>query len=211
MGVVVPDESFLHAVREVTEKSGSILIFDEVITGFRLSFGGAQQRFGIKPDMTTVGKIVGGGFPAAAFGGREDIMKVLAPEGPVYQAGTLSGNPVAMAAGIATLDTLSKDGFYSELEQRSDNFISKLEKIIAGKGIQLNRCGSMFTMFFNSSPVRNFQDTKKSDQERFAKYFRNMLSRGIYVSPSQFEGNFISVCHTPEILDYVLKSIEESI
>lgn len=211
MGVVVPDESFLHAVREVTEKSGSILIFDEVITGFRLSFGGAQQRFGIKPDMTTVGKIVGGGFPAAAFGGREDIMKVLAPEGPVYQAGTLSGNPVAMAAGIATLDTLSKDGFYTELEERSNNFISKLEKIIAGKGIQLNRCGSMFTMFFNSSPVRNFQDTKKSDQERFAKYFRNMLSRGIYVSPSQFEGNFISVCHTPEILDYVLKSIEESI
>ena len=197
--------------REVTEKCGAILIFDEVITGFRLSRGGAQQRFGITPDMTTVGKIVGGGFPAAAFGGRADIMKVLAPEGPVYQAGTLSGNPVAMAAGIETLTQLSRPGFYEELEAKSDAFIAKLEKIIEGKGIQLNRCGSMFTMFFNDKPVRNFQDTKRSDQERFARYFRNMLSRGIYVSPSQFEGNFISETHTPEILDYVLESIAESI
>ena len=211
MGVVVPTEEFLKTAREVTEKCGAILIFDEVITGFRLSRGGAQQRFGITPDMTTVGKIVGGGFPAAAFGGRADIMKVLAPEGPVYQAGTLSGNPVAMAAGIETLTQLSRPGFYEELEAKSDAFIAKLEKIIEGKGIQLNRCGSMFTMFFNDKPVRNFQDTKRSDQERFARYFRNMLSRGIYVSPSQFEGNFISETHTPEILDYVLKSIAESI
>lgn len=211
MGVVVPTEDFLKATREVTEQYGAILIFDEVITGFRLSLGGAQQRFGIKPDMTTVGKIVGGGFPAAAFGGREDIMKVLAPDGPVYQAGTLSGNPVAMAAGIETLTQLSRPGFYDELEAKSDAFIAKLEQIIAGKGIQLNRCGSMFTMFFNDSPVRNFKDTQRSDQQRFARYFRNMLSRGIYVSPSQFEGNFISETHTPEILDYVLQSIAESI
>jgi glutamate-1-semialdehyde 2,1-aminomutase len=201
----------LKTAREVTELYGAILIFDEVITGFRLSRGGAQQRFGITPDMTTVGKIVGGGFPAAAFGGRADIMKVLAPEGPVYQAGTLSGNPVAMAAGIETLTQLSRPGFYEELEVKSDAFIAKLEKIIEGKGIQLNRCGSMFTMFFNDKSVRNFQDTKRSNQERFARYFRNMLSRGIYVSPSQFEGNFISETHTPEILDYVLKSIAESI
>lgn len=211
MGVVVPTEDFLKATREVTEQYGAILIFDEVITGFRLSLGGAQQRFGIKPDMTTVGKIVGGGFPAAAFGGREDIMKVLAPDGPVYQAGTLSGNPVAMAAGIETLTQLSRPGFYDELEAKSDAFIAKLEQIIAGKGIQLNRCGSMFTLFFNDSPVRNFKDTQRSDQQRFARYFRNMLSRGIYVSPSQFEGNFISETHTPEILDYVLQSIAESI
>lgn len=211
MGVVVPTEEFLKATRKVTEKHGAILIFDEVITGFRLAFGGAQQRFGITPDMTTVGKIVGGGFPAAAFGGREEIMKVLAPEGPVYQAGTLSGNPVAMAAGIETLTQLSRPGFYDELEAKSDAFIARLEQIIAGKGIQLNRCGSMFTLFFNDQPVRNFQDTKRSDQDRFARYFRNMLSRGIYVSPSQFEGNFISETHTPEILDYVLKSIAESI
>ena len=211
MGVVVPTEDFLKATREVTEQYGAILIFDEVITGFRLALGGAQQRFGIKPDMTTVGKIVGGGFPAAAFGGREDIMKVLAPDGPVYQAGTLSGNPVAMAAGIETLTQLSRPGFYDELEAKSDAFIAKLEQITAGKGIQLNRCGSMFTLFFNDSPVRNFKDTQRSDQQRFARYFRNMLSRGIYVSPSQFEGNFISETHTPEILDYVLESIKASI
>lgn len=211
MGVVVPTEEFLRATREVTEQYGAILIFDEVITGFRLSAGGAQQRFGITPDMTTVGKIVGGGFPAAAFGGREDIMRVLAPEGPVYQAGTLSGNPVAMAAGIATLTQLSQPGFYETLEKKSDRFIAKLEQIIAGRGIQLNRCGSMFTLFFNDGPVQNFQDTKRSDQERFARYFRNMLAHGIYVSPSQFEGNFISATHTPDLLDYVLNAIEESI
>ena len=211
MGVVTPTEDFLKATREVTSQHGAVLIFDEVITGFRLSRGGAQQRFGITPDMTTVGKIVGGGFPAAAFGGRADIMKVLAPDGLVYQAGTLSGNPVAMAAGIETLTQLSRPGFYEELEQRSDRFIAELEKIIEGKGITLNRCGSMFTLFFNDGPVRNFQDTKHSDQERFARYFRNMLQRGIYVSPSQFEGNFISETHTPEILDYVLQSIAESI
>ena len=211
MGVVCPSEDFLKAVRKITEQYGSLLIFDEVITGFRLSRGGAQQLFGIKPDMTTVGKIVGGGFPAAAFGGRADIMKILAPDGPVYQAGTLSGNPVAMAAGIETLTQLSRPGFYDELNEKSSNFIEKLKKIIAGKDIQLNHCGSMFTLFFNSSEVRNFQDTKRSDQERFARYFNNMLQRGIYVSPSQFEGNFISETHTPEILDYVLQSIAESI
>jgi glutamate-1-semialdehyde 2,1-aminomutase len=211
MGVVCPSLDFLKAAREVTEQHGSLLIFDEVITGFRLSRGGAQQLFGIKPDMTTVGKIVGGGFPAAAFGGRADIMKVLAPDGPVYQAGTLSGNPVAMAAGIETLTQLSHPDFYKKLNEKSDRFISRLKEIIAGKDIQLNHCGSMFTLFFNKSEVRNFQDTKRSDQERFARYFNNMLQRGIYVSPSQFEGNFISETHTPEILDYVLQSISESI
>ena len=211
MGVVMPDEDFLKATREVTAKHGAVLIFDEVITGFRLAYGGAQQRFGITPDMTTVGKIVGGGFPAAAFGGRADIMKCLAPDGPVYQAGTLSGNPVAMAAGIATLNILDNPDLYADLESRSDRFISRLSQIIDGKGIQLNRCGTMFTLFFNENPVRNFQDTKRSDQERFARYFRNMLAHGIYVSPSQFEGNFISVCHTEEVLDKVLKAVEESI
>jgi glutamate-1-semialdehyde 2,1-aminomutase len=211
MGVVMPTEEFLKATREVTAQHGAVLIFDEVITGFRLAFGGAQQRFGITPDMTTVGKIVGGGYPAAAFGGRAEIMKCLAPEGPVYQAGTLSGNPVAMAAGLATLNILSNPAIYADLEKRSDRFIARLQKIIEGKGIQLNRCGTMFTLFFNDLPVRNFQDTKRSDQERFARYFRNMLSRGIYVSPSQFEGNFISVCHTDDVLEKVLRAIEESI
>uniref|UniRef100_A0AB33JJN6 Glutamate-1-semialdehyde 2,1-aminomutase n=2 Tax=unclassified Prevotella TaxID=2638335 RepID=A0AB33JJN6_9BACT len=211
MGVVPPTREFIEATRRVTEQHGALLIFDEVITGFRLALGGAQQRFGIKPDMTTVGKIVGGGFPCAAFGGRADIMKVLAPDGPVYQAGTLSGNPVAMAAGIETITQLSAPGFHEELEKRSNDFCARLEKIIEGKDIYLNHVGSMFTLFFNTKNPQNFKDTKQSDQARFARYFNRMLERGIYVSPSQFEGNFISQCHTPEILDYVLKSIEESI
>lgn len=211
MGVVVPTEEFLNAVRLLTNQYGTVLIFDEVITGFRLAYGGAQQRFGITPDMTTVGKIVGGGYPAAAFGGRADIMALLAPDGPVYQAGTLSGNPVAMAAGLATLHQLATPGFYDQLEKRSSQFIAELQQIIRGKDIQLNHCGSMFTLFFNPDPVRNFADARRSDQERFTRYFQRMLERGIYVSPSQFEGNFISECHTDDILEYVLKSIKESI
>ena len=211
MGVVVPTEEFLKATRRLTSQYGSVLIFDEVITGFRLAFGGAQQRFGITPDMTTVGKIVGGGYPAAAFGGRADIMALLAPDGPVYQAGTLSGNPVAMAAGLETLHQLATPGFYDQLETRSSQFIAELQQIIRGKDIQLNHCGSMFTLFSNPNPVRNFADARRSDQERFTRYFQRMLERGIYVSPSQFEGNFISECHTDDILEYVLKSIKESI
>lgn len=211
MGVVVPSLDFLKATRRLTTQYGAVLIFDEVITGFRLAFGGAQQRFGITPDMTTVGKIVGGGFPAAAFGGREDIMALLAPDGPVYQAGTLSGNPVAMAAGLETLHQLAFPSFYEKLEGRSRQFIEELKQIIRGRDIQLNHCGSMFTLFFNAEPVRNFADARRSDQKRFARYFQRMLDRGIYVSPSQFEGNFISECHTDDILEYVLKSIKESI
>lgn len=211
MGVVAPTQEFIEATRRLTKQYGAVLIFDEVITGFRLAYGGAQQRFGIRPDMTTVGKIVGGGFPAAAFGGRKEIMDMLAPEGPVYQAGTLSGNPVAMAAGYATLSRLSEPGFYEVLEQKSNEFYERLLPIIEGTNISLNREGSMFTLFFNPKNPQNFKDTKQSDQERFARYFNRMLERGIYVSPSQFEGNFISACHTPEILDYVLKSIAESI
>ena len=211
MGVVVPSLDFLKATRRLTTQYGAVLIFDEVITGFRLAFGGAQQRFGITPDMTTVGKIVGGGFPAAAFGGREDIMALLAPDGPVYQAGTLSGNPVAMAAGLETLHQLAFPSFYEKLEGRSRQFIEELKQIIRGRDIQLNHCGSMFTLFFNAEPVRNFADARRSDQKHFARYFQRMLDRGIYVSPSQFEGNFISECHTDDILEYVLKSIKESI
>ena len=211
MGVVVPSAEFLRATREVTEKYGALLIFDEVITGFRLAHGGAQERFNIVPDLTTVGKIVGGGFPAAAFGGRKDIMALLAPEGPVYQAGTLSGNPVAMAAGLATLQQLETPNFYKDLEATANYFISQLRQIIENKTIQLNAEGSMFTLFFNERPVRNFNDARASDQERFARYFRNMLERGIYVSPSQFEGNFISAVHSREVLDTVLQAIAESI
>lgn len=211
MGVVNPSEDFLTALRSETKKHNSVLIFDEVITGCRLSFGGAQQFFGIQPDLTTIGKIVGGGFPAAAFGGKAEIMNLLAPDGPVYQAGTLSGNPVAMAAGIATLQQLANKSIYETLEKRCNKFFSELQSIIKEKDIQLNKCGSMFTLFFNENPVKNFEDAKKSDQTRFTKYFQSMLNKGIYVSPSQFEGNFISITHTDDILDYVLQAIKESI
>ena len=211
MGVVVPDMEFLKTVRQLTSDYGVVLIFDEVITGFRLSEGGAQRLFGITPDMTCVGKIVGGGFPAAAFGGKAEIMSVLAPDGPVYQAGTLSGNPVAMAAGSETLQLLSEPNFYQDLEQRSSNFLNEVEEIIKGKDIQLNRCGSMFTLFFSDMPVRNFAHAQNCNQKHFAKYFRNMLERGVYVSPSQFEGNFISICHTEKILEKVLLAMKKSI
>ncbi len=211
MGVVPPKAGFLETLREVTTASGALLIFDEVITAFRVASGGAQARFGIRPDLTTVGKIVGGGFPAAAFGGRADIMGLLAPEGPVYQAGTLSGNPVAMAAGLATLTGVEQEGFYEELERRSARFAAELEKITAGHGITVNRVGSMFTLFFHPGPVEDFRATQAADRERFGRYFRRMLQRGVYVSPSQFEGNFISACHTDDILDYVLESIARAL
>jgi len=201
MGVVPTLDGFLQFLRDITKKYGSLLIFDEVITGFRLSSGGAQKLYGIEPDLTTVGKIVGGGFPAAAFGGRADIMKMLAPDGPVYQAGTLSGNPVAMSAGIATVTELSKDSFYDELNGRVDVFEKALLKAIEGKGITLKRVGPMFTLFFTNGKIENFQDVQKTDQERFARFFRYMLRNGVYVSPSQFEANFISIKHTDKDLE----------
>jgi len=209
MGVVLPKNSFLKFLREITSKQGALLIFDEVITGFRLSLGGAQGRLNVIPDLTTIGKIVGGGFPAAAFGGRTDIMSTLAPDGSVYQAGTLSGNPVAMTAGIETVRILQQEHFYSELEIKSEWFIHELKDEIKGKDIQLNHIGSMFTLFFNEQPVHNFADAKRSNQQRFAQYFRSMFARGIYVSPSQFEGNFISKAHSKEQLEQALYAISE--
>jgi glutamate-1-semialdehyde 2,1-aminomutase len=208
MGVVLPEDGFLQYLRDITQDNGALLIFDEVITGFRLSLGGAQKLFGIKPDLTTVGKIIGGGFPAAAFGGRADIMALLAPDGPVYQAGTLSGNPVAMSAGIATLNQLREDGFYENMERRTNTFYKKLKKAISGKGMTLNCIGPMFTLFFTDEPVKDFNDVKKANQERFAKFFRYMLENGYYVSPSQFEGNFISIHHTKKILDKFVELVE---
>ncbi|MDR1524393.1 MAG: glutamate-1-semialdehyde 2,1-aminomutase, partial [Tannerella sp.] len=195
MGVVLPQDGFLQHLRDITARNGSLLIFDEVITGFRLSPGGAQELFGITPDLTTVGKIVGGGFPAAAFGGRSDIMSLLAPGGPVYQAGTLSGNPVAMTAGIATLTQLSSDNFYTELNGKSAAFIEKLKNRLSGKNITVNHAGNMFTLFFTPpvpGKVDTFEDVKKCDLQRFARFFRYMLANGFYISPSQFEANFIS-------------------
>lgn len=196
MGVINPADGFLQQLRELTGQSGSLLIFDEVITGFRLSLGGAQEMFGITPDLTTVGKIVGGGFPAAAFGGRADIMSHLAPDGAVYQAGTLSGNPVAMSAGIATLQLLSEERFYTGLNRKAGSFIRQLESVAAGKGVRVNSQGSMFTLFFSDREVNSFEDAKQTDQAAFGRFFRYMLQNRFYVSPSPFEANFISVAHS---------------
>jgi len=208
MGVVVPSPEFLTGLRQLTLQYGALLIFDEVITGFRLALGGAQQRFGITPDLSTFGKIIGGGFPAAAFGGRADIMDMLAPEGSVYQAGTLSGNPIAMASGIQTLQLLSQPDFYTNLETRSNAFIAELSEIIKGKDIVLNHIGSMFTLFFSDHEIRNFEDVKRSDTERFAKFFRALLAQNIYFSPSAFEANFISAAHTDLQLEQTLQTIK---
>lgn len=207
MGVVIPNPDFLPALRRITEQHGSLLIFDEVITGFRLAPGGAAQLFGIRPDLACVGKIVGGGFPAAAFGGRADIMAVLAPDGPVYQAGTLSGNPVAMSAGLATLNILSNPDFYTTLNSRIDGFISELRNITATHGISINRVGPMFTPFFRDEAPRNFSEVKGCDLDRFARFFRHMLSHGIYVSPSQFEANFISIHHTESDFEQYIDAV----
>ena len=209
MGVVIPSDEFLKTLREITKQCGALLIFDEVITGFRLGLSGAQGRQGITPDLSTFGKIIGGGFPAAAFGGRAEIMDLLAPLGPVYQAGTLSGNPVAMASGIQTISLLSETDFYSNLETKSNTFIAELKDIIKGKDIVLNHIGSMFTLFFSDHEIRNFNDVKRSDTERFAKFFRALLKENIYISPSAFEASFISAAHQDNQLERTLNSIKK--
>jgi glutamate-1-semialdehyde 2,1-aminomutase len=208
MGVVVPQDGFLQHLRDVTRQYGSLLIFDEVITGLRLSEGGAQKRFGIAPDLTTLGKIIGGGFPAAAFGGRADIMALLAPDGPVYQAGTLSGNPVAMNAGIATLQILSQPETYEKMEKKAAFFYKCLSEVIYDKGITLNHYGSLFTLFFTKEKVNSFEDAQQCDRKRFAAFFRYMLSNHIYISPSQFEANFLSLKHKKKELELFVKIVK---
>lgn len=206
MGVVPEQDGFLQFLREITQEDGALLLFDEVITGFRLTLGGAQSYFGITPDLTTVGKIVGGGFPAAAFGGRREIMQLLAPNGPVYQAGTLSGNPIAMTAGLATLDVLSAPSLYEELNAKAERFIAKLSEVLEPKGVVINHVGNMFTPFFTGGkPVHNFRDVQQSDTEVFARFWRHMLQHGIYLSPSQYESNFVSIQHTEERLNEIVE------
>ncbi|MDR3252856.1 MAG: glutamate-1-semialdehyde 2,1-aminomutase [Tannerella sp.] len=209
MGLVLPEKGFLQHLREVSSAHGSLLIFDEVITGFRLGTGGAQQLYDVTPDLTTIGKIVGGGFPAAAFGGRNDIMALLAPDGPVYQAGTLSGNPVAMAAGIATLNELFSENYYVKLNDKSAKFIGELKEIIQDKSVTVNHIGSMFTIFFSRHKVRSFADAKRCNQEEFGCFFRFMLANNIYISPSQFEANFISSIHTRVELSRFLNTVRQ--
>ena len=192
MGCVPPQPGFLEALRDLTQKHGALLIFDEVMTGFRLALGGAQQLYGIKPDLTTLGKIIGGGLPMAAYGGRVDIMSKIAPVGPIYQAGTLSGNPVAVTAGLATLRYLkSHPEIYDTLETRTAQLTAN-----PPAGVTVNRVGSMFTFFFTPSPVIDFETAKQSDVNRFKQFFHFMLDRGIYLAPSQFEAGFVSAAHS---------------
>lgn len=198
MGVVPPAPGFLEGLREITRRAGALLIFDEVITGFRLCYGGAQSLYKIEPDLTTLGKIIGGGLPVAAYGGRAEIMNHVAPLGSVYQAGTLSGNPLAMRAGVEALRQLEKAGFYDELNHKAGHFAEGLRRVLreCGIGARVNSIGSLATLFFTEDPVRNYAHAKKSDVRRFAAFFRAMLDRGILLAPSQFEAWFVSAAHT---------------
>jgi glutamate-1-semialdehyde 2,1-aminomutase len=211
-GLSLPRPGYLEFLRDITAQQGALLIFDEVMTGFRLAFGGAQERFGVRPDLTCFGKIIGGGLPVGAFGGRADIMDCLAPLGPVYQAGTLSGNPLAMAAGIAALEELSDGRAYAKLEGLGAALESAMKAAAkaAGIAVQFNRLGSMFCAYFSSEPVHNLADAMKSDRARFAKYFHAMLERGIYLAPSQFEAGFISTAHTMEDIEKTAAAARES-
>lgn len=214
MGCVAGDKEFLASLREMCTREGIVLIFDEVMTGFRLGRGGAQELYGISPDLTTFGKIIGGGLPVGAYGGRADIMRMIAPAGPVYQAGTLSGNPLAMAAGLATLRTIDEDeNFYTDLEKRSSEFAAALRSITAKHGLNytVNQVGSMLTMFFTDQPVTDFDSAKHSDAKRFGTFHRSMLERGIYLPPSQFEAWFISSAHRSDQLETTIESVESAI
>lgn len=213
MGCVMSDVQFLSQLRELCTAEGVFLIFDEVMSGFRVARGGAQELYGISPDLTTFGKIIGGGLPVGAYGGRAEIMSLIAPSGPVYQAGTLSGNPLAMTAGIETLQALDSDpDFYSNLES-SGAYIQKGIETAAGEaGVDctVNRCGSMFTAFFTSNPVTDFTSAKTSDVSKFTAYFNSMLENGVYLPPSQFEACFLSAAHTREDLDKTINAARES-
>jgi glutamate-1-semialdehyde 2,1-aminomutase len=203
MGTVAPRPGYLEALREITRQSGSVLIFDEVMTGFRLARGGAQELYGIRPDMTCLGKIMGGGLPAAGYGGRADIMATVAPDGPVYQAGTLSGNPLAMAAGAAVLDLLARPGSYATLEARSARLEAGLLRAArdAGVTVAVNRVGSMITVFFCDGAVVDYASARRSDTARFARFFHAMLKRSVYLPPAQFEAAFVSLAHGEAEID----------
>jgi glutamate-1-semialdehyde 2,1-aminomutase len=207
-GFIVPDAGFLAGLRELTTDNGALLVFDEVMTGFRISYGGAQAKFGITPDLTTMGKVIGGGLPVGAYGGRRDIMQMVAPAGPMYQAGTLSGNPLAMTAGIKTLELLKQPGSYEYLDRVTSRLINGLLAIGKEKGHAM--CGGsvsgMFGFFFCEGPVHNFEDAKKADTVKFGKFHRAMLEQGVYLAPSQFEAGFTSLAHTDADIDRTLEA-----
>lgn len=208
MGLVPPLPGFLEGLRVLADQYGSLLIFDEVITGFRAAFGGAQARFSIDPDLTTFGKIIGGGLPVGAFGGKRRFMEHVAPQGEVYQAGTLSGNPVAVTAGLETLRQLiAHPDIYEEIDRKA----GKLEEAFREKGLTVNRAGSLLSCFFTKKPVTDYRSALRSDTKAFAAYFANMLERGIYVAPSQFEAMFVSAAHSDEMIERTCKAIRESV
>ncbi|TAF11189.1 MAG: glutamate-1-semialdehyde-2,1-aminomutase [Nostocales cyanobacterium] len=210
-GFIPPDAGFLEGLRELTHEHGALLVFDEVMTGFRIAYGGAQEKFGITPDLTTMGKVIGGGLPVGAYGGRRDIMSMIAPAGPVYQAGTLSGNPLAMTAGIKTLELLQKPGTYEQLERITKKLADGLLKVAQETGHAA--CGgnisAMFGLFFTSGPVHNYEDAKKADTVKFGRFHRGMLERGIYLAPSQFEAGFTSLAHTDQDIEATLAAAKD--
>lgn len=213
MGVVPPREGFLQGLREICRAHGTLLVFDEVMTGFRVSRGGAQERYGVAPDLTTLGKVIGGGLPVGAYGGRGDLMEQIAPAGPVYQAGTLSGNPLAVAAGLAQLETLEETNAWERLEQSGRQLELGLGAILTemGLGLALNRVGSMLTLFFTDREVTDFESATSSDTRRHARFFRAMLERGIHLPPSQYEALFVSLAHEQDDLDRTLEAARESL
>ena len=210
MGCVIPTGEFLHTLRRLCTENGTVLIFDEVMTGFRVALNCAQSLFDIKPDLTMLGKIIGGGMPVGAYGGRADIMDAISPVGDVYQAGTLSGNPVAMASGLATLTQLKTENPYPALDERAEQLADGLKGFADKHGLpaQVNRIGSMLTLFFNENPVCDFSTATASDTQRFAAYFHGMLDRGIYLPCSQYEAMFLSALHTPELIEQTLAAAD---
>jgi glutamate-1-semialdehyde 2,1-aminomutase len=213
MGVVLPDPGFLAGLREITERNGALLIVDEVITGFRMHFGAAQQLAGVRADLTTLGKIIGGGLPVAAYGGSAEFMNHVAPLGPVYQAGTLAGNPLAMRAGIATLTELLRPGVYEGIRAKSKIFAAGLRQALTESGVtgQVNATESLATLFFSDAPVKSYSDAKRSDTKRYARFFREMLERGIFLAPSQFEAAFVSAAHTTNDIQRTIAAASDSL
>jgi len=210
-GFIKPDKSFLEGLRALCDKHGALLVFDEVMTGFRVAYGGAQEYFGVTPDVTTMGKVIGGGLPVGAYGGRKDIMEMVAPAGPMYQAGTLSGNPLAMTAGIETMKKLSQPGVYEELERKAQKLVDGV--VAAGKkhghAISGGVAGGMFGWYFNEGPVKNFSEAAQSDGEKFGKWHRMMLERGVYLAPSMYEAGFMSCAHTDEDIEKTIEIADE--
>ncbi|MBN1443787.1 MAG: glutamate-1-semialdehyde 2,1-aminomutase [Planctomycetes bacterium] len=213
MGTVPPAAGFLEGLREVTARYGAILIFDEVMTGFRVARGGAQERYGVMPDLTVMGKVVGGGLPLGAFGGRAEILRQLAPEGPVYQAGTLSGNPLATAAGLATLRALGGDGVYQDLEAKGERLQAGLERAVSSSGVTgvVQRVGSMMTLFFAEGPIRSMESLRSLDPSVYARFFHAMLRRGVYLPPSQYEAFFVSLAHSSGDIDRIAQAAAEAL